>query len=189
MGQEVIFKIFPMADPDGVARNGVRFNAHGYDLNRNGDAVAPNKMPEIAAQRKAILDWVDAGRRIDLFLTLHNTETAEYVEGPPAPVVEHLYHALVEMTTFAPRARPASSKLPPRGQSRPHERCPRALPRAQNSGDGHGADELSEPQAGTFSHGPRPARVRRGTGARGVEGGYPLVCGNLPPVEATNASS
>ena len=49
-----IFKIFPMADPDGVARGGVRFNANGYDLNRNWDAVDPKLMPEIAAQRKAI---------------------------------------------------------------------------------------------------------------------------------------
>lgn len=79
---EVIWKIFPMADPDGVARGGVRFNAHGYDLNRNWDAVDPAGMPEIAAQRKAILDWVDSGRRIDLFMAFHNTESGEFIEGP-----------------------------------------------------------------------------------------------------------
>jgi hypothetical protein len=39
-------------------------------------------MPEITAQRKAILDWVDSGRHIDLFLALHNTESEDYVEGP-----------------------------------------------------------------------------------------------------------
>ena len=72
-----VFKIFPMADPDGVARGGVRYNARGYDLNRNWDAVDPALMPEIHSQRKAILDWVDAGRRLDFFLTLHNTESAE----------------------------------------------------------------------------------------------------------------
>jgi hypothetical protein len=60
----------------------VRFNANGYDLNRNWDAVDPRRMPEIAAQRKAILDWVDSGRRIDFFLTLHNTESEDYIAGP-----------------------------------------------------------------------------------------------------------
>ena len=74
MRRTAIFKIFPCGDPDGVARGGVRFNANGFDLNRNWDAVDETKMPEIAAQRKAVLDWVDAGRRVDLFLTLHNTD-------------------------------------------------------------------------------------------------------------------
>jgi hypothetical protein len=77
-----IFKILPMADPDGVARGGVRYNANGYDLNRNWDVVDPKTMPEITAERKAILDWVDSGRHIDLFLALHNTESEDYVEGP-----------------------------------------------------------------------------------------------------------
>jgi len=110
---EVIFRIFPLADPDGVARGGVRFNAYGYDLNRNWDAVDTARMPEIAAQRKAVLDWVDAGRRIDLFLTLHNTETSEYLEGPDVPVLRRFYDALVAATTFAPtspaRVQPAST--------------------------------------------------------------------------------
>jgi hypothetical protein len=79
---ECIFKIFPMADPDGVARGGVRFNANGYDLNRNWDAVDSKLMPEIYAQRKAVLDWVDSGGRIDLFLALHNTESADFIQGP-----------------------------------------------------------------------------------------------------------
>jgi murein tripeptide amidase MpaA len=106
---EVIFKIFPMADPDGVARGGVRFNAYGYDLNRNWDAVDPQKMPEIAAQRKAVLDWVDSGQRVDLFLSLHNTEKADYLEGPFFGVdsefrrlAERFYHLLMETTTFNP---------------------------------------------------------------------------------------
>jgi hypothetical protein len=76
------FKIIPMADPDGVVRGGVRFNKNGYDLNRNWDAVDAKLMPEIHAQRKALLDWVDSGNRIDLFLTLHNTESKDYIEGP-----------------------------------------------------------------------------------------------------------
>ncbi len=102
MRDQVVWKIFPLADPDGVARGGVRFNVYGYDLNRNWDAVDPAKTPEIAAQRRAILDWVDSGRRIDLFLSLHNTETSEYLEGPPVPIVERFYRALLAESTFAP---------------------------------------------------------------------------------------
>ena len=34
---QMIYKIFPLADPDGVAHGGVRFNVNGYDLNRNWD--------------------------------------------------------------------------------------------------------------------------------------------------------
>src|SRR5262245_36715352 len=108
MRRTAIFKIFPLCDPDGVARGGVRFNANGFDLNRNWDTVDETKMPEIAAQRKAILDWVDAGRRVDLFLTLHNTETSEYLEGPPdaegryRSLMERFFKLLSETRTFAP---------------------------------------------------------------------------------------
>src|SRR5262249_20461816 len=70
------WKILPMADPDGVAHGGVRFNRNGYDLNRNWDVRDPKLMPEIAAQRNAITEWLRAGNAVDLFLTLHNTETA-----------------------------------------------------------------------------------------------------------------
>jgi hypothetical protein len=112
MRRTAIFKIFPCGDPDGVARGGVRFNANGFDLNRNWDAVNETKMPEIAAQRKAILDWVDAGRRVDLFLTLHNTETVEYLEGPPdaegqyRSLMERFFKLLSENKTFAPSRPP-----------------------------------------------------------------------------------
>jgi hypothetical protein len=112
MRRTAIFKIFPCGDPDGVARGGVRFNANGFDLNRNWDAVNETKMPEIAAQRKALLDWVDAGRRVDLFLTLHNTETSEYLEGPPdaegryRSLMERFFKLLSENKAFAPSRPP-----------------------------------------------------------------------------------
>ena len=112
MRRTAIFKIFPLCDPDGVARGGVRFNANGFDLNRNWDAVDETKMPEIAAQRKAILDCVDAGRRVDLFLTLHNTETSEYFQGPPdaegryRSLMEQFFKLLSENKTFAPSRPP-----------------------------------------------------------------------------------
>jgi hypothetical protein len=99
-----IIKLFPMADPDGVARGGVRFNRNGYDLNRNWDAIDAAKMPEIAAQHEAILAWVDAGHRLDFFLSLHNTEKSEYLECPGAfrPLGERLLKRLKETTTFNP---------------------------------------------------------------------------------------
>ena len=53
-----VFNDFPLCDPDGVARGGVRFNRYGYDLNRNWDTADPKNMPEIAALRKTVLDWV-----------------------------------------------------------------------------------------------------------------------------------
>ena len=100
-----------MADPDGVAEGGVRFNHNGYDLNRNWDVDDARRMPEIAAQRKAILDWLHAGNSIDLFFTLHNTETAEYLEGPPGALAEAFFKALKEQTTFDP-TRPLSEVVP-----------------------------------------------------------------------------
>ncbi|MBK5290614.1 MAG: hypothetical protein JJE04_02835 [Acidobacteriia bacterium] len=104
--EQVIWKIFPMADPDGVSRGGVRFNKNGYDLNRNWDPnrgmFQPGLMPEIAAQKKAILAWLDAGHRIDFFLTLHNTESGEYLEGSHAPLGERLEKLLLETTSFHP---------------------------------------------------------------------------------------
>ena len=77
-----IWKVFPVADPDGIEIGGVRFNVNGYDLNRNWDNRDAKLMPEIAAQHGAIERWVERGGHIDFFLTLHNTETGEYIEGP-----------------------------------------------------------------------------------------------------------
>ena len=84
--KEAVFKVMPIFDPDGVAAGTVRFNANGFDNNRNWDIVDPVLMPEITATRKAIFGWLDGGRRIDVFLALHNTESVDYVVGP----AEHL---------------------------------------------------------------------------------------------------
>ena len=103
--REAIVKLFPMADPEGVRAGNVRFNRAGFDLNRNWDVDDAARMPEIAAQKQAILQWLDAGNRIDLFLTLHNTETGEYLEAPPAghdDIGPLFFAALERLTTFAP---------------------------------------------------------------------------------------
>ncbi len=101
-----VFKIFPMADPDGVVRGGVRFNAYGYDLNRNWDTADPQRMPEIFAQRKAMLEWIDRGGRMDLFVSLHNTESADFISGslaaggPPVQELAHRFSKLLDETSF-----------------------------------------------------------------------------------------
>ncbi|MDX1979859.1 MAG: M14-type cytosolic carboxypeptidase [Bryobacteraceae bacterium] len=108
--EEVTWKIFPLCDPDGVVLGGVRFNVNGYDLNRNWDVEDGVKMPEIAAQRGAVAKWIGSGRMIDFFVSLHNTETSEYLEGPPenggkgrhAGFARRLFDLLKAKTTFAP---------------------------------------------------------------------------------------
>jgi hypothetical protein len=108
--EQVTWKIYPMCDPDGVARGGVRFNRYGYDLNRNWDINGGEKMPEITAQRAAIKAWLNSGHKIDLLFSLHNTETSEYLEGPPenggagnyVALAERLFRLLESETSFAP---------------------------------------------------------------------------------------
>lgn len=108
--KQITWKIYPMCDPDGVARGGVRFNKFGYDLNRNWDVNGIEKMPEITAQRAAIRAWLANGRQIDFLFSLHNTETGEYLEGPPenggagkyTVLAERLFRLLETGTSFAP---------------------------------------------------------------------------------------
>jgi len=102
--QQATFKILPVADPDGMSHGGVRFNRNGFDLNRNWDVTDAAKMPEITAQRNAIFKWLDSGKPVDLFLSLHNTETAEYIDGSQAAkdLVARVYDILTTKTTFAP---------------------------------------------------------------------------------------
>lgn len=83
--RRVVFTFVPMVDPDGSASGGVRFNAHGFDVNRHWDEVDLRRkvflerMPEIWHVKKALVAHLDSGRRVDLMLNLHNTETAEYL--------------------------------------------------------------------------------------------------------------
>lgn len=95
-----VFQLIPMGDPDGVARGGVRFNQFGHDLNRNWDLVIPEEMPEIQAQKKAIADWLAEGNKIDLFVTLHNTESADYIQGPDVPAGQKFWNEMVQNTSF-----------------------------------------------------------------------------------------
>ncbi|HEX8203496.1 MAG TPA: M14-type cytosolic carboxypeptidase [Isosphaeraceae bacterium] len=111
--RRVVFMFTPMVDPDGSATGQVRFNAHGYDVNRHWDEVDLRHkrflaaMPEIWYTKKAIRDSVASGRPIDLMINLHNTETNEYLETSAGDAaarsrVEALSDRLVRETTFRP---------------------------------------------------------------------------------------
>ena len=151
------WKILPMADPDGVEHGGVRFNLKGYDLNRNWDVYDDHRMPEIAAQRKAILDWLHAGNSIDLFFTLHNTETAEYLEGPPGPLAQAFFKALKEQTTFDP-TRPLSAVVPNTQPGRAN--VVQALGCPKDSGLSDGAADRLQRKAGPSRRDSRPHQLR-----------------------------
>lgn len=127
---EYIFKVFPIADPDGVVRGGVRYNVYGYDLNRNWDTAEPKHMPEIFAMRKAMLDWLDAGGRMDVFFSLHNTSSADYISGPltaGGPAVRDLAMRIsklldTETTFYAPKGpRDESPEPSPKGRQSVYE--------------------------------------------------------------------
>lgn len=65
--------ILPMANKDGVARGGTRFNLGGKDLNRQWDKPAdPLLAPENAALERWLEAEIKAGRRPTLALDLHN---------------------------------------------------------------------------------------------------------------------
>lgn len=104
-----VFQMIPTLDPDGIAAGGVRFNRNGYDLNRNWDVDDARQMPEIAATRKAMEAWVAEGHSIDFFLTMHNTESADYLSGPASAenaaanaIGERLNTLLKTSTHFSP---------------------------------------------------------------------------------------
>jgi len=64
-------------------------------------------MPEIWYVKKAILGYVDSGRRIDLMLNMHNTETSEYVDtqaddDSTRQMMQQFFDGLVAKTTFDP---------------------------------------------------------------------------------------
>ena len=109
----VVFKFTPMMDPDGCASGKVRFNANGYDVNRHWDEVDLRgkefleRMPEIWYVKKAILGYVDSGRKINLMLNLHNDELPEYLDTqsddePTQQLMQRFYDALVAKTSFDP---------------------------------------------------------------------------------------
>ncbi|HWA86815.1 MAG TPA: M14-type cytosolic carboxypeptidase [Opitutus sp.] len=107
-----VFIFSPMMDPDGCATGKVRFNAHGYDLNRYWERVDLRdkqwlkRMPEVWYMKKAILAQ-QARHPIDLLVNFHNDESNEYMEtrveaGPTLAMMQRLFRKLAADTTFDP---------------------------------------------------------------------------------------
>lgn len=82
--------ILPMANKDGVARGGTRFNLNGKDLNRNWDAPADARLaPENAALEKWLEGMIAAGRRPHLAMELHNDGSGLlHISRPPVPELD-----------------------------------------------------------------------------------------------------
>jgi hypothetical protein len=110
--QKFILMFTPMVDPDGSALGRVRFNANGYDLNRHWDSIDLRdptwlqRLPEVWYYKKAIRDYVGTGRKIALFIHLHNT-ISEYMSAnaPTAedvPFFTRFHEQLVAKTQFDP---------------------------------------------------------------------------------------
>jgi len=126
-----VFVFHPMVDPDGCATGKVRFNAHGYDVNRHWDEVdlrnkqTLQKMPEIWYVKKSIVD-LHARQPIDLLINLHNNQYNEYMETliddeKELAKIQRLFRTLAATTVFDPsrpaatiggnKARPSSNSL------------------------------------------------------------------------------
>jgi len=88
--------VLPMANKDGVARGGTRFNLHGKDLNRNWDQPAdPPLSPENAALEQWLEREIAAGKKPRLALELHNDGNGRlHISRPPVP---HLDQHLARM--------------------------------------------------------------------------------------------
>jgi len=82
--------VLPMANKDGVARGGTRFNLRGMDLNRNWDKPAdPELSPENAALERWLDGEIDARRKPQLALELHNDGNGLlHISRPPIPLLE-----------------------------------------------------------------------------------------------------
>jgi Zinc carboxypeptidase len=82
--------VLPMANKDGVARGGTRFNLRGVDLNRGWDRPAD---PDLAPENAALERWLDrevaSGRKPQLALELHNDGSGRlHISRPPVPQLD-----------------------------------------------------------------------------------------------------
>ena len=82
--------ILPLANKDGVARGGTRFNLRGKDLNRNWDKPAdPQLSPENAALERWLEAAIKAGQAPHLAVELHNDGNGRlHISRPPVPQLE-----------------------------------------------------------------------------------------------------
>jgi len=82
--------VLPMANKDGVARGGTRFNVNGKDLNRNWDRPAdPSLVPENAALERWLQGMIAARQAPDLAIELHNDGRGLlHLSRPPVPKLD-----------------------------------------------------------------------------------------------------
>jgi hypothetical protein len=82
--------VLPMANKDGVARGGTRFNPRGMDLNRGWDKPADAELsPENAALERWLEREIAATRKPDLALELHNDGSGRlHISRPPVPQLD-----------------------------------------------------------------------------------------------------
>ncbi|MBI5685159.1 MAG: succinylglutamate desuccinylase/aspartoacylase family protein [Verrucomicrobia bacterium] len=97
--QRYCLYVMPMANKDGVARGGTRFNLQGKDLNRNWDKPAdPQFAPENAALEKWLEKMVAAGRRPDLAMELHNDGSGMlHISRPAVPQLEQYLERMARL--------------------------------------------------------------------------------------------
>ena len=91
--------VLPMANKDGVARGGTRFNLRGKDLNRDwGRPADPELAPENAALERWLESAIAAGQRPHLALELHNDGNGRlHISRPPVPQLDR---HLARMSVF-----------------------------------------------------------------------------------------
>lgn len=109
---ENVFLFVPLINPDSVVRGEVRFNANGFDPNRQWDEVDLRdkrwleRNPEIWYVKKALIAQ-HTRQPITLALNLHNTEMNEYMETmadkePTMAMMHRFFDLAVTQTTFDP---------------------------------------------------------------------------------------
>lgn len=91
--------VMPIANKDGVARGGTRFNLQGKDLNRNWDKPAePQFAPENAALEKWLEKMIAAGKRPDLAMELHNDGSGMlHISRPAVPQLEQYLERMARL--------------------------------------------------------------------------------------------
>jgi hypothetical protein len=91
--ERFVLYVLPMANKDGVARGGTRFNVNGRDLNRNWNVpVDAALVPENAALERWLEAMIAKGQKPDLAMELHNDGRGLlHISRPPvARLPEHL---------------------------------------------------------------------------------------------------
>lgn len=69
--RDILLKVVPIVNVDGVAEGYSRHNVNGINLNRNWQPDIENEEPAVRAVHRDIDDYISAGNRIDLFMDLH----------------------------------------------------------------------------------------------------------------------